>query len=137
MILKKVFKINNLISSRSLAFGAALSAGVALAQAPPPGEARLVILREVNADGALIALALHCKHTPDDVNRLGDKLEALTMVRAKANAVALDAHTYHEVARDGFMHMRDVLRLTTMGDEAQRQQCEEAAAKVASVMARQ
>jgi hypothetical protein len=112
---------------------AAVAGGLAYAQTPD--EARVAILREVNADGALIALAVHCRHAPDDVNRLGDKLEALTMARAKARAVVLDANTYHEAARDGFEHMREVLRLSTHGDEGQREQCEEARGRIARVMA--
>ena len=123
MSFKKLFKINGLPIIRRVAFLAALPAGLALAQSAPPGEARLGILREVNADGALIALALHCKHTSDDVNRLGDKLEAITMARAKAQAVALDAHTYHEAARDGIGRIvesvRDALDASTrrLGNE--------------------
>ena len=92
------------------------------------------MLREVNQDGALIALALHCKHTPDDVNRLGDKLEALTLARAKEKSVALDANTYHEVARDGFMHMREVLAVSMPTDDVYRTQCAEVADRVGKVM---
>ena len=107
--------------------------------APPwaqtPESTRLAILRDINADGALIALALHCKHGSDAVDRLGDKLEALTMAHAKAQSVPLDANTYHEVARDGFMHMREVLAVSIPGDETQRAQCEDVARQVARVMA--
>lgn len=106
------------------------------AHAQTPEQERVAILREVNADGALIALALHCKHTPDDVNRLGDKLEALTLARAKEKAVALDANTYHEAARDGFVHMREVLAVSAPVDDAYRDQCSEVAGRVAQVMAR-
>ena len=107
-------------------------ASVAFAQSPDAE--RLAILRDVNADGALIALALHCKHAPDDVNRLGDKLEALTLARAKEKAVALDANTYHEAARDGFMHMREVLAVSMPADDVYRTQCAEVAQRVANVM---
>ena len=136
MSLKKLFKINCLPIICRVAFLAVLPAGLALAQSALPGEARLAILREVNADGALIALALHCKHTSDDVNRLGDKLEAITMARAKAQAVALDAHTYHEAARDGFEHMRDVLRVSLPGDDSYHTQCAEAGGRIGELMAR-
>ena len=105
------------------------------AHAQTPDENRVAILRDVNADGALIALALHCKHAPADVDRLGDKLEALTLARAREKSVALDANTYHEAARDGFLHMREVLAISIPGDESQRAQCAEVAAKVAKVMA--
>lgn len=105
------------------------------AYAQPADEKRIEILRKVNSDGALIALALHCKHGSDAVDRLGDKLEALTMAHAKAQSVPLDANTYHEVARDGFMHMREVLAVSIPGDETQRVQCEDVARQVARVMA--
>lgn len=107
----------------------------ATAQAQAPGDVRVGILREVNADGALIALALHCKHSSDDVNRLGDKLEALTLALAKSRAVALDAHTYHEAARDGFLHMREVLALTSSSEASYREQCAEVNDKIAKKMA--
>lgn len=106
-----------------------------LANAQTPDENRVGILREVNADGALIALALHCRHAPDAVNRLGDKLEALTMAHAKRIAVSLDAHTYHEAARDGFLHMREVLALSTTTDTTYREQCVEVENRVAQKMA--
>jgi hypothetical protein len=108
--------------------------------APPwaqtPESTRLAILRDINADGALIALALHCKHAPDDVNRLGDKLETLTLARAKEQAVALDANTYHEAARDGFMHMREVLAVAMPAEDTYRTQCAEVAERVGKAMAR-
>jgi hypothetical protein len=105
------------------------------AQAQTPDQNRTSLLREANADGALIALALHCKHSTDDVNRLGDKLEALALARAKEMSVALDSFTYHEVARDGFMHMREVLAVAIPGDDSNRTQCAEAAGKISKVMA--
>lgn len=101
------------------------------AHAQTPDDNRVGILREINADGALIALALHCKHAPEDVNRLGDKLEALTMANAKQKSVPLDAYTYHEAARDGFMHMREVLALSTASDTTYRDQCLEVDIRVA------
>lgn len=104
--------------------------------AQTPDENRVSILREINGDGALIALALHCKHAADDVNRLGDKLEALTMALAKSKSVPLDAYTYHEVARDGFMHMREVLAVSNTSDAIYREQCVEVRDRVATKMAR-
>lgn len=106
------------------------------AWAQTPDTARLGILRDINADGALIALALHCKHAPDDVNRLGDKLEALTTARAREQAVTLDANTYHEAARDGFMHMREVLAVSMAAEDTYRAQCAEVAERVSKAMAR-
>ena len=116
--------------------GVLILATCATAWAQTSDAARLGILRISNTDGALIALALHCKHTPDDVNRLGDKLEALTLARAKEQAVALDANTYHEAARDGFVHMREVLAVSTSAEDAYRTQCAEVAERVGKVMAR-
>lgn len=118
--------------AHALAF-AALAWGMAHAQTPD--EKRAGILREVNADGALIALALHCKHAPDAVNGLGDKLEALTMAHARQKSVPLDAYTYHEAARDGFLHMREVLALSTTADATYRDQCVEAESRIAQKLA--
>lgn len=106
-----------------------------IAHGQTPDESRVSILREVNADGALIALALHCKHAPDAVNRLGDKLEALTMAHARQKSVPLDTYTYHEAARDGFLHMREVLALSTTADATYRDQCVEADSRIAQKMA--
>jgi len=110
-----------------------LACGAANAQSAE--EHRVGILREINSDGALVALALHCKHAPDAVNRLGDKLEALTMAHAKRKSVPLDAHTYHEAARDGFLHMREVLALSTTTDSTYQQQCLEVESRIADKMA--
>lgn len=114
---------------------ALLALACCTANAQTPAENRAGILREVNADGALIALALFCKHGEDNVNRLGDKLEALTMALAKSKAVALDAYTYHEAARDGFLHMREVLSLSVTSESVYREQCVEVGDKVARKMA--
>jgi hypothetical protein len=95
------------------------------ASAQTPYENRAQILREAGADGTLIALALHCKQTRDDVNRLADKLEALTMALARSKAVALDGDTYYDLVHDSFLQTREVLRLAQPSEASYKDQCAE------------
>lgn len=100
------------------------------AHAQTQEESRAMVLREANADGALIALALHCKQSKDEVNRLAEKLEALTMALARSKSVALDSATYIDVANDGYLHTREVLSLTGQSEDAFRDRCAEVQSKV-------
>ena len=102
--------------------------GVAAAQTPD--DARAQVFREAGADGTLIALALHCKHTKDAVNSLADKLEALTMALARSKSVALDGDTYYDLVHDGVLHTREVLAVTDAGEAAYRDQCAGAQARI-------
>lgn len=83
----------------------------------------MLVVREAGADGALIALALHCKQPKDAVNRLADKLEALTMALARSKSVALDDNTYYDLVHDGVLHTREVLSVAEAGEAMYRDQC--------------
>jgi hypothetical protein len=107
--------------SRTLLIFLLCTCGAALAQTPEAQRAQ--VLREANADGALIALALHCKHPKAAVNSLADKLEALTMALARSNSVALDGNTYYDLVHDGFLHTREVLSVAEAGEATYRDQC--------------
>lgn len=86
-------------------------------------DARTQVLREASADGALIALALHCKQPKESVDSLADKLEALTMALARSKSVALDGNTYYDLVHDGFLQTREVLSVADAGEAAYREQC--------------
>lgn len=100
------------------------------AAAQTPDDVRRQVLREAGADGALIALALHCKHSKDAVNSLADKLEALTMALARSKSVTLDGATYYDLVHDGFLHTRDVLSVADAGEATHREQCAGAQARI-------
>lgn len=106
------------------------------AAAQNPEENRAVVLREAGADGSLIALALHCKHSKEAINRLADKLEALTMALARSKAVALDDGTYFSLVNAGFLQTQEVLGLSEPSAAFYREQCAEVQAKVAAKLAR-
>ncbi len=106
--------------------------GTAAAQTP---EHRAQVLREAGADGAMIALALHCKQPKDTVNRLAAKLEALTMALARSKSVALDENTYVDFLHDSFLQTREVLSLSEMSEASYRDQCTEVDGKIQKKLA--
>jgi hypothetical protein len=105
----------------------------AIAQTPDANRAQ--VLREAGTDGALIAMALHCKQPKDVINRLANKLEKQTMALARSKSVALDENTYADVVHDGFLQTREVLSVTETGDAAYREQCTEVQGKVQKKLA--
>ena len=119
--------------SRHLSILLLCACGTAIAQTPEAHRAQ--VLREAGADGALIAMALHCKQPKDAVNRLADKLETLTMALASSKSVALDGNTYADVVHDGFLQTREVLGLTETSETAYRDQCSEVQGKVQKKLA--
>lgn len=107
----------------------------ASAHAQTPDENRAQVLREAGADGTLIALAVHCKQAKDTINRLADKLEALTMTLARDKAVALDEKTYYSLVHGSFLQMQEVLGLSESSEASYRDQCAEVQGKVQKKLA--
>jgi hypothetical protein len=105
------------------------------ARAQTAEETRTQVLREAGADGALIALALHCKHPKDAVNSLAEKLEALTMALARSKSVTLDGNTYYDLVHDGFLHTREVLAVADAGEATYRELCAGAQARIEKKLA--
>jgi hypothetical protein len=119
--------------SRHLLIFLLCACGAAAAQTPE--EQRAQILREAGADGSLIAMALHCKHPKDAVNRLAEKLETLTMALARSKSVALDGNTYFDLVHDGFLQTREVLSITETGEASYRDRCAEVQGRVQKKLA--
>lgn len=126
------FSLNPAMSRHLLIFFLC-ACGAAAAQTAE--ENRAMIMREAGADGSLIALAVHCKQPKDTINRLADKLEALTMTQARSKSVALDDKTYYSLVHGSFLQMQEVLGLSESSEASYRDQCAEVQGKVEKKLA--